>query len=490
MSYQELIKVKKHDDVYCIILAEQGIIRELSEYFKFRVPGYKFMPAYKNKIWDGFLYLMNRQKQTLYIGLVDYLQIFAKERDYNLEIDDDVYESKSALATPDFETFITNLKLPFPLYDYQNMAISHCIRNGRSLILSPTSSGKSMIIYCLTQWYKQEKVLLIVPTISLVSQMISDFKSYGYDSDNNCHGICEGATKTSKKRIIVSTWQAIHKMPKEWFDQFGVVIGDEAHLFKADSIKSIMHKLTKCKYKFGATGTLDGTKTNKLVLEGLFGPVLKVTTTKALMDNKQAAKLKIMCLLLEYPKEESKLAKKLTYRDEIAYIIQHNKRNVFIANLAVSMKTNTMVLFQYVDKHGKSLYETIKKKVDPSRKVFYVSGETDSQSREEIRAITETEKDAIIVASVGVFSTGISIKNLENLIFASPTKSRIRTLQSIGRVLRLGTSDKATLYDVVDDISYKTHQNFALKHFYERAKYYDQEKHDYKIHKIELKSKT
>ncbi len=486
--YRELIKVKKHNEVYAVILADSGILKELSEYFKFRVPGYQFMPSYKSRMWDGYIRLFNSLTCQLYLGLVKYLKVFAKEREYDIEIDDEIYECEQEVTKEKIDSFIENLSLPHKLRDAQYLALQEAITKGRNLLLSPTASGKSLIIYTLIRWFETEKVLIIVPTIGLVTQMIDDFKSYGFNT-KHCHGIYESQSKETDKRIVVSTWQSIYKLPKSWFKQFGVVIGDEAHLYKAESIKKIMQNLETCKYRFGTTGTLDGTQTNKLVLEGLFGPVFQVTTTKKLMDEGHLAKLKIDCLLLKYDVEECKNLRDSTYRDEVKFIIENNKRNSFITNLAVNLENNTMVLFQYVDKHGKILYESIKKKAK-GRKVFYVSGETDAESREQVRKITEKERGVIIVASSGVFSTGINIRNLDNIIFVFPSKSRIKTLQSIGRVLRVGDySNKATLYDIVDDLSYKAYKNFALTHFLERAKIYNSEKFDYKIHKIDFASK-
>jgi superfamily II DNA or RNA helicase len=325
--------------------------------------------------------------------------------------------------------------------------------------------------------------------------MFSDFKEYAknqsqYDVEKHCHPIYSGQEKITNKKVVISTWQSIYKLPKEWFSQFDVVIGDEVHLFKAKSLTGIMSKLENTKYRFGTTGTLDGTQTHKLVLEGLFGTTFSVTTTRSLMEKKQLAELKIECVVLKYDQPTCKQIKKLKYNDEIKFLVENDKRNTFIRNLAVNTKSNCLVLFQFVESHGKILFELIKEKAhrtDPNRKVFFVSGATDADTREEIRHITENERNAIIVASTGVFSTGINIRNLENIIFASPTKSRIKTLQSIGRTLRIGDhSDKATLYDIVDDLTDKTYKNFAVKHFLERVKIYNEEKFKYKLHKVNL----
>ena len=489
----EKVVVEKHNEVYLSVDTSSSIHRELSDFFKFKVPGYQFMPAYKMRMWDGNIRLYNMMDGSIYYGLLPYLIEFCKSRNYQLELKTKTSQDKNFSET-DCKNFLHKLNLPFESRDYQTLAIRHAVLNDRSLLISPTGSGKSLIIYALTRYYNK-KTLIIVPTISLVSQMFSDFKEYAQNQpefcvDKKCHPIYGGQDKTSNKQIIISTWQSIYKLPKSYFEQFEVVIGDEVHLFKAKSLTSIMTKLVNAKYRFGTTGTLDGTQTHKLVLEGLFGGTFSVTTTKQLMEKKQLAELNIECVVLKYDNDTIKAHKKDKYQDEIKFLVQNEKRNKFIRNLAVSTTSNCLVLFQFIDLQGKVLYDSIKELAhtkNPNRKVFFVSGATDAESREQIRSITEKERDAIIVASSGVFSTGVNIRNLENIIFASPTKSRIKTLQSIGRTLRIGDhSDKATLYDIVDDLTDKSHKNFAVKHFLERVKIYNEEKFKYKLHKVNL----
>ena len=458
---------------------------ELSEFFTFYVPGYKFMPAFRNKLWDGKIRLFNRQNNTLYSGLIGYLQSFCNEREYELEISKELSTTEN-FSLVEAEEFVETLGLPFEPRDYQVKAFTHCVRNNRALLLSPTASGKSLIIYLLVRWF-QSKTLIIVPTISLVAQLKKDFQDYGFDSDKYVHQIMSGAEKNSSCPIVISTWQSIYKMPKSWFDQFDVVIGDEAHLFKAKSLTTILSNLTDCKYRFGLTGTLDGTQTHRLILEGLFGAVKQVTTTKELMDKNNLAELKIKALVLKHDEESCKANKNNKYQDEINYIISSPARNKFIRNLTLSLKGNTLLLYQFVDKHGKILYDMISKRCD-ERPVFFIHGAVGVDDREEVRRITEEESNGIIVASYGTFSTGINIRNLHNIIFASPSKSKIRTLQSIGRGLRLGENkEKATLFDIADDITYKSRKNFTLEHFVERMKIYNDEKFEYKIYTIDLK---
>ena len=419
-----------------------------------------------------------------YAGLVQNISKFAKSRNYEVEVDPDLIHTYQ--ITDDLlKSFLEYCKLKITPRDYQIEAFRHAVSKNRAVFLSPTASGKSLIIYLITRYYN-EKTLIVVPTTSLVSQLATDFAEYGFDSGSKVHSIYAGQDKQTDKPITISTWQSIFKMHRTWFDQFKLVIGDEAHQFKAKSLTSIMEKLYECPYRFGFTGTLDGSLTNETTLEGLFGPVEKVTTTSKLMEQGHVAELKIKNLILQYKPEIRKQCKDYDYQTEIDFLVRYEPRNRFITNLASSLKGNSLVLYQFVDKHGKVLYDMISKK-NTDRKMFYIHGGVDAEDREEVRAIVEKENDAIIVASYGTFSTGINIRNLHNVVFASPTKSRIRTLQSIGRGLRTTEGkNNVTIYDIADDLKYKTHTNFTLQHLVERLEIYNSENFNYKIYNMEI----
>ena len=307
------------------------------------------------------------------------------------------------------------------------------------------------------------------------------------DAEATVHKIYSGRDKATTKRIILTTWQSVYKLPKPWFDNFGMILGDECHGFKSKSLSSIMNKATEAKYRYGLTGTLDGTLTHKLVLEGLFGPVYKVTTTKALQDDKTLAALDIKILLMNYQANVRKDFGKKTYQEEIDFLVSHESRNKFIRNLTLSLDGNTLVLFNLVEKHGKPLFDLINTKANGSRKVFFVSGSVATSDREDIRKIVESQKNSIIVASLGTFSTGINIKNLHNIVFASPSKSQIKVLQSIGRGLRVSDDGRmTTLYDIADDLTNGKNTNFTLRHSAERVKIYNKEQFNYKMIKVDL----
>ena len=478
----------KKNEAYIQFECDRGIAQELSDYFTFFVPGHQFTPAYKSRIWDGKIRLADLRSFTIYHGLVPYIEVFCKEREYTLEIDSDVSVTQN-FSLIEAKEFVDTLKMPHEIRDYQLKSFVQAIRNKRMLLLSPTASGKSLILYCIIRYLQleNERGLLIVPTTSLVEQMYKDFEDYGYDSEQYCHRQYSGKEKHTNKFLTITTWQSIYKNPGEYFEQFDFVLGDEAHQFKAKSLTTILSGCVNAKYRIGTTGTLDGTQTHKLVLEGLFGPVYKATSTADLIDKGQLASFKIKCLILKHPESVCKMARSWDYNQELEYIVMNTARNNFIRNLALSLNGNTLILFQFVEKHGKSLYANIKEHAK-NRHVFFVFGGTDVEIRESVRAITEKERDAIIVASYGTFSTGVNIRNLHNIIFASPSKSRIRNLQSIGRGLRIGDNkESAVLFDIADDFRIGKFANYTLKHFIERVKIYDDEKFKYKFYNIDLK---
>ena len=500
------ITILKKNESTALVDCDAGIAQELSEYFSFFVPGYKYMKLYKRRIWDGKIRLFNAVNRELPAGLYPFVDEFCKRNSYTLLTESSDYGSPLDKNEQDPEViykYIKDLNLqsrgnPIDIRDYQFDAVMKALNLNRCVLLSPTGSGKSLIIYCLSQiWLKYitdgfrypkaGRVLVVVPTTSLVEQMEKDFIDYGY-SQQGVHKIYSGKDKDNiNSSIVISTWQSIYKLPKDWFDQFGMVIGDECHGFKSKSLTDIMNKCTEAKYRIGTTGTLDNAQVHHLVLQGLFGKIHRVTTTKELQDNNTLAKLDINIIILKYDEKARKDFGKKTYHDEIDFIVGHESRNRFIRNLALSSSGNTLVLFQRVDAHGKPLFDLINEKAEEGRKVFYVSGEVETNDREAIRQITEKQKDAIIVASLGTFSTGINIRNLHNIIFASPSKSQIKVLQSIGRGLRQSDDGRSTtLYDITDDIHYKGRKNYALLHGEERVKIYNKEKFNFKIIEVPI----
>ena len=487
------VVISKKNEVFIKLECDPHILYELAPYFTFTVESAKFMPQYRGKRWDGEIKLLSTATGEIYTGLLDKVIAKIKNHGYTYEFRDNKYyglpfEINDEITPEGVSGYMTHISNLSP-YDYQVNAVYECLRYNRKTIISATSSGKSYMIYSIVRYYatKGFKILVVFPTTSLIHQMFKDWSEYGWDPENHCHMIYYGQEKDTNSPITLSTWQSIHKLDKSFFENYDCVIVDECHGCKSKSLIDIMKKSHNAKYRFGFTGTLSNggkdSQTHEWVISGLFGPSYKAVGTKELIEKGRASQLDIHCLVLKHnPQKFDK------YEDEIQFLITNEKRNNFIKNLALDIKGNTLILFSRVETHGLPLYELINNGSDDNRKVFFVHGGVDVQEREQVREITERENNAIIVASYGVFSTGISIKNLHNVIFASPSKSRIRNLQSIGRVLRKGNNkDKATLYDISDDCTYNSRKNYTLNHFIERVKIYTEEDFNYEIITINLK---
>lgn len=495
----EVINVEQKNAVHLVVTGDSGARMELSEYFSFKPSGYQFSPAYKNRVWDGVIRLYQPMRPSLYVGLFPRLRKFCEDRGYTLNAPDHLMNGETVPDDYGYE-IAKEVGCKFEPRDYQNQYVVDAVRDSRSLSLSPTSSGKSLIIYLLTQHYLrayEHRTLIIVPTIGLVHQMAGDFEDYGCDP-SMIYKIQGGVDKNTNHPIVISTWQSLVKLPKDWFSQFGVVLGDEAHNFQAKSLQKIMEGLDQCYYRHGFTGTLksEESKTHRLVLEGCFGSVRKHVTTKDLMDAGTVADFNVKAIVLSHEPEQRKSFLKAfkqikeaskRYPAEREYLVNNHKRNIFIRNLLWSLEgQNNLVLFDLVEKHGKILEPMLRK---DGRQLHFIYGATKGDERERIRHLIENDpiKQHDILASYGVFSTGVNLKKLDNVIFASGSKSEIKVLQSIGRTLRKGNdADKATLYDITDDLSSGSFTNYTLQHFRKRIEIYGREEFAFKIYTVSI----
>ncbi len=470
------VTVEKINEVFMKVNCDDGLARDLYDFFSFTVPNAKFMPSYKKKFWDGKVRLFSIKTNQIYVGLLPYVDEFCRERGYDFEGITDVIGEKTDIRFDLKKYFMKEYKLPFEPRDYQMEAVETTLKYGRQLLLSPTASGKSLIIYLLARWYNK-KTVIIVPTTSLVEQMTKDFKEYGYDKD-----ICKiySGQPVFDAEITVTTWQSFSKAPKEVLESFDVVVGDEAHLFKAQTLKGILEKMKSTAIRIGTTGTLDGSEVHRLQLEGLFGPCKKVITSSELMEEGTIANIEIDCIVLKHKKCHT-----MSYQEEMEYLVSSEERNQFITNLVASLKGNTLVLFQYVEKHGEVLYPMLDGRVDD---LHYVYGGTDTADRETVRELVEQSESSVILASYGTFSTGVNIKRIDNIVFASPSKSRIRNLQSIGRGLRkTDGKDSMRLFDISDDLQC---DNYTLEHLKERINIYNEENFPYELKQFDLHGNT
>ena len=503
-----MITIQKYNEVHLKILSDDfSALAEISEKFTFDVEGYKFMPAYRSGAWDGKIRLYSMQTKKMYLGLLGTLRKFLNDMGYEYELKG--FDKPNNITLTDVKTYIESLDLrmdgnKLEDRDYQTKAVYESLHREKLLFTVPTSGGKTSLTYSIVRWYldKGLRTLIIVPTKELVTQSFNDFKDYsshnGFDVDLNMHKIVGGSEKNTECGITVSTWQSIYKLDAAWFDQFDVVIFDEAHKATSKELSGIMDKTVNVKYKVGMTGTVQDAKTNRLVLEGLFGEIVPIITTKELMDMGFISNLKIQALLLTYDdetkqdamrymrtQENGRLGKKVDYQKEIDFIVSNESRNNFIANLAVRCDNTTLVLFNYVERHGVKLYELIRAK-NPDAIVYMLDGSSSIDERALVKEEAKN-KPIIILASYALYSTGVSIPAIANVIFAHPTKSKIRVLQSIGRGLRLFKGKSfARLFDIADDLSYKTSENHSLKHFRERLELYIREDFDYVMNTVKV----
>lgn len=477
------------------VCADVGIIYELADYLEFFAPNYKFHPKFKAKVWNGRISLLNRMTCICYAGLAQRIKKFCDARKYTMSFDDELYYEN--VSRKQLEDHIKSLDIPdkFESRDYQFESILKCLKSNRRTLISPTSSGKSFMIYVTAQWYKSKKKLIIVPTVGLVSQFESDLRDYGFKGD--IHTSINGLSKSDDIdcEYCITTWQSLdngkNRMHKSWYEQFEVVFGDEAHGAKAATLISILTNLVNCKYRFGTTGTLDDDPLNEATIEGLFGPQYRSISTAEMIEQGYAPKFKVKCIVLKHPKDTCEIFRKKKpdknkpgklYKEEVDFLTNCESRNNFIKNLMLSLKGNKLLFFKEID-HGILLKELL----EDEMKIFHIDGSVKSDRREEIRKAIENEDDCGLVASMGTTSTGISVKKLKHMIAASSSKGKIKVLQSIGRMLREHDDyDEVILYDIVDDMSVGSYKNYTLNHFIERTSIYDKEQFPYTIYNVKL----
>lgn len=479
--------ISKKNEIDIHLDCEQHVIYELQEAFSFDVEGASFSPAYRKKFWDGKIRLCSVATQTMNCGLVYRLCKWLDKHNYTWDFEDNKfygtpYEVDKRVYYEGVELFMNKISGIKPR-EYQIETVFHALKEYRKTIVSPTGSGKSLMIYAIARYLKSidKRCLIVVPTKSLVEQMTKDFADYGWDTEENVHKIYQGHSNKTTAPVTITTWQSVYDLDKKWFRQFDGVIGDECHQFKSKSLQGIMKKCPDAKWRYGFTGTLDGKNVHKLILEGMFGPVFRTTTSSDLMDKGFLAKLSVEVITLKHPPKSFN-----TYNDEIEFLCEHEERNRFISKLATDLKGNVLVLFTRVEGHGIPLAEMIQGETD--RPVHIVHGGVDVKEREEVRTIAETNDNVIILGSYGTMSTGVNIKNLQHVIFASPSKSRVRVLQSIGRGLRKAKNkNSCMLYDISDDFR-EPHgrPNFTLNHLAERIRFYTEEDFEFRVTEFPL----
>lgn len=487
--------------VYSRLSGDRSAIMELADELTFEVPNARFHPKVKAGFWDGKIRLINSLTGEVYTGLNRNIRDICREREIDLQVDP--FFNSVPFSVEEALEFINTLNLPHIPYDYQVKCLVDIVRDHRGLFVSPTSSGKTLITYLICRYFNL-KTLIIVPTTNLLTQLVNDFAEFGYTE--NVHQVFQGTEKDTDDKVTVAIWNSIYKLPRKYFDQYDIVIGDEAHLFDAKSLKTLMEKTENAEIKVGLTGSLKGAKTHELVLTGLFGVKRETTTTADLIDRGIVSDIRVKVLMFSYPQTVIDYLKRrfpvgditqadgskkkmngMEYKDEVDFILAYPHRNKFIKNLILSLEGNTVVLYHRVKDHGDVLRQMVEetKKI----KVFNIQGNVSKDEREIVRKAIEQINHSVTFASSKTFATGTSINNIQTVILVQPLASRVNNLQSIGRGLRKdGKTNLVTLYDLADEIPIyrKPRQNFLLKHALSRLKLYAEQKFKFKVYNIAL----
>lgn len=509
------VKIKKQNESFLQIFTNNtNIIEQIWNYFSFYAENYHFMPNYQNESWDGKIRLFNLKTYQLPIGLLKKLIHFLTKKQIKFEINKNEFK-KIEITTKQITNFIKqerklqNSNKIKSLY-YQTKSLYIALQKNKSIIQSPTGSGKSYLIFLYIKFLLENnlnengKVLIVVPKKSLVFQMRDEFENYQKNFSNNIHTIIGGSLKTSEKQIHVSTWQSIYNLPKFHFFQYKVLIVDECHHAKANSIRKITEKCINASFRLGTTATIENNN-YKIIFKGNFGNIYEIEKTNDLIKKKILSNVIIHHIILKHPLETRIAIAALDYKNlnyETKLSLQNKNRYLYLISTIKNINKNCLILFKRIS-FGKKLYNDIKKSID-NKQIFYIDGKVKVKEREEIRKKMEIDNDIILIATHQIFSTGINIKNLHYIIITLFNKSKITVMQTIGRGLRKHENkDRINIIDFVDDmqlnakekklfesehkdIELHTRRNLLLQHFYDRIKIYKEEGFEYKIIRKEL----
>lgn len=476
-----------------IIINDSLVFKDIIESFTFDDPNAKFSKAFKKGKWKGKRELISSKTGIFLSGLTPNVIECLKHKNISFSLEIDKKYNKNDISVDEIIEF-SQLKEKYSSFNDQLIALQFIIQEQKLIVQASTGSGKSLILYLATQLNKlayDKKTLIITPRISLVSQLKKDFIEYTY-KDMFISEIYEGSEEDEKSDIYISTFQSLFNKPASWYEQFSSILVDECHQYAAKELKNILNKSFKQdKDKLiGFTGSLpaDDKIYENLTLKGLFHKIVKVNQTSQLIETNRLSKLKINVIVLNYKgKEIIKTYKNLKnlYKNEKNYLNTNLTRYKFICNLISSFDKNTLILFSSLENHGKLLFDFYNSHYNDNNSFLYYSG-TDLEERERIRNFTENNDKVKIFATFSIFSTGINIKNLYNIVFVESSKSKITILQSIGRGLRTHLENKQlNIYDLVDNIDYEgmiDTMSYGNRHLLQRLKIYTEEQYPYEIY--------
>ena len=520
---QSVVIKKLNESHGYISQCDKDTINDLYEYLSFYVNGYKYMPSYKNGMFDGKVHLLDRRTHMFPLGLIYYISDFLKVKNIPYLVEDDVRNSfVQSVSKADFQDFVQSIKMfskgeRIIPRDDQIYAVYEAITKKRCVNICPTSFGKSLSITLECIWFIKQsmKCLIVVPRKNLVEQFANDIADYATNERGekepwfpNIQKIYTGKSKVLSEDtdICISTWQSLSSLEDDFVNNFDLIVLDECHTGAAKVVQKVVLNATDVSYRTGWTGTLSNETLNELLVTGLFGPAKEITTTKELMDKKIVAQLSIVLVRLIYEENECRSMCNLEYAAQSARIEDDQRRDKVLMNIVRYQNKTGLILFKHKI-YAKRLHETAQKTF-PDRNVYlfyadhYQINDKIYKNLEDIKPMIENDPSGIIIANYQLVGTGMSIKNLNWMMFAVPFKSFISVIQGIGRILRVSkVKTKAMLIDIVDDFSYRSkprkigskgaiHTNYAVRHFSERFDIYNRNKFDYKILNIHVKSES
>lgn len=466
------------------LVCEDGLSHRFYNVFSAYAPGYRFNPRFKLHVWDGKVRCYNPITQILPIGLLNNLLIWCDQHkiEYSLQGFDKPLRDNidKAELEKQMNSYIT---AGFQARDYQVNAVHAALTNRRGVLLSCTGSGKSLMIYTFLRYLLDNKdvhrAILIVPTVSLVEQMFSDFRDYGWDDlEDHVEMLYSGKKPTFKKEILISTWQSLEKEDPEFFEVYDACVVDECHQAKCNVVTRLLKLMHNAEYKIGTSGTLPTEISEQLQINSVIGNVLFELKSCELIARGYLTKLNIAAIFLKYPLSFIEENKERTYPEEVKMVEEYSNRNK-VLNFIIDHTSpmNNMLILVNHRNHLKDVEDYLHKNY-PEKKVSIITGDVKAKVREEIRVGIEDEDGTILLATYQTMSTGVNIPKLHAIMLFSNSKSRIKVLQSIGRGLRKHNSkNKVIIYDIVDDLSYKKRtgriaKNYCMQHFDERSSYY------------------
>jgi superfamily II DNA or RNA helicase len=473
---------------------------DLQDRFSFKIPNAQYDPRVKRGVWDGIKKLYNRQTKKMYCGLLYKVLSFAEEKEWSISVDPSLMPDTDSITTADLSKLVSELIKPhdngIPLvpYDYQLEAVSYMLNMDRSVCLAATASGKSLMLYLAVRFYQmmeeldEKTIFITVPTISLVEQLYSDFENYStfegstWHVNKYCQKISSKYPKFVEKQIVITTWQSMEKLPHDLYEDIGAIFIDECHTAQAATLTNLIEQATTCSIRHGLTGTLSGMECDELVVQGLLGPAKRIITAKEIIDSGRASPVEVNMVMLNYTDRNRlelaqrcrKLKGPAKYQAELEFINEMESRREFIYGMVDSLKGNSLVLFDRKETYGQQMYDHYKELYPET--TFLITGDVNADERELIRLSMEDHDKAVIWASYGTMAMGVSIKKLHNMVLISSSKSKIRVLQSVGRMMRNHSEkDHAKIYDIVDNLTHNNSSNYMMKHAAERIQLYTNE---------------